>query len=48
VQTVMVNGRLLMRDRKMLTLDEPAVLAEAEKFAGLVRQAVGKPTPGRR
>ncbi len=42
VQTVMVNGRVLMRDRKMLTLDEPAVLAEARKFADLVRAAVGK------
>ena len=42
VRTVMVNGRVLMRDRKMLTLDEPAVLAEARKFADVVRVAVGK------
>jgi 5-methylthioadenosine/S-adenosylhomocysteine deaminase len=42
VRTVMVNGRVLMRDRKMLTLDEPAVLAEARKFAGAVRAAVGQ------
>ena len=42
VQTVIVNGRVLMRDRKMLTLDEPAVLAEARKFAMSVRAAVGK------
>ncbi len=42
VRTVMVNGRVLMRDRKMLTLDEPAVLAEARKFAEAVRTAVGK------
>ena len=42
VQTVIVNGRVLMRDRKMLTLDEPAVLAEARKFADSVRVAVGK------
>ena len=42
VRTVMVNGRLLMRDRKMLTLDEPAVLAEARKLAASVRAAVGK------
>ncbi len=41
VRTVMVNGRLLMRDRKMLTLDEPAVLAEARKLAASVRAAVG-------
>ena len=32
VRTVMVNGRVLMRDRKMLTLDEAAVLAEARKL----------------
>jgi 5-methylthioadenosine/S-adenosylhomocysteine deaminase len=42
VRTVMVNGRVLMRDRKMLTLDEPAVLAEARKFSESVRAAVGK------
>jgi 5-methylthioadenosine/S-adenosylhomocysteine deaminase len=42
VQSVMVNGRLLMRDREVLTLDAPAVLAEARKIAGAVRAAVGK------
>jgi len=42
VRTVMVNGRMLMRDRKMLTLDENAVLADAQKLAGAVRAAVGK------
>jgi 5-methylthioadenosine/S-adenosylhomocysteine deaminase len=43
VRTVMVNGRVLMRDRKMLTLDEAAILAEARTFAAAVRAAVGKP-----
>jgi 5-methylthioadenosine/S-adenosylhomocysteine deaminase len=42
VQTVTVNGRVLMRNRKMLTLDAPAILAEARKFAQSVRAAVGK------
>src|SRR5918994_835434 len=42
VRTVMVNGRVLMRDRKMLTLDESAVLADARTFANAVRAAVGK------
>ena len=42
VRTVMVNGRVLMRDRRMLTLDENAVLAEARRFADAVRTAVGK------
>ena len=40
VRTVMVNGRVLMRDRKMLTLDEPAVLAEARKLAERCAQRV--------
>ena len=43
VQTVVVNGRVLMRNRKMLTLDEAAVLADARKMAEAVRAAVGKP-----
>jgi 5-methylthioadenosine/S-adenosylhomocysteine deaminase len=42
VRTVIVNGRVVMRDRKVLTLDEPAVLAEARTFADAVRAAVGK------
>jgi 5-methylthioadenosine/S-adenosylhomocysteine deaminase len=40
VVTTIVNGRVLMRDRKVLTLDEPAVLREAEAFAVRVREAV--------
>ena len=42
VRTTIVNGRVVMRERKVLTLDEPAVLAEARKLASAVRQAVGK------
>jgi 5-methylthioadenosine/S-adenosylhomocysteine deaminase len=37
VRTTIVNGRVLMRDRRVLTLDEPAVLAEARKMAEPVR-----------
>jgi 5-methylthioadenosine/S-adenosylhomocysteine deaminase len=44
VRTVIVNGKVLMRDRKMLTLDETAILAEARKIANAVRAAVGKST----
>jgi 5-methylthioadenosine/S-adenosylhomocysteine deaminase len=40
VRTTIVNGRMLMRDRKMLTLDEAAVIAEARKWAEKVRAAV--------
>lgn len=40
VRTVVINGRVVMRDRKMLTLNETAVLAEARKMAESVRAAV--------
>jgi 5-methylthioadenosine/S-adenosylhomocysteine deaminase len=42
VRTTIVNGRVLMRDRKVLTLDEAAVLTEARRAADDVRAAVGK------
>jgi 5-methylthioadenosine/S-adenosylhomocysteine deaminase len=42
VRTTIVNGRVLMRDRKVLTLDEADVLGEARAFAGKVRAAVAK------
>jgi 5-methylthioadenosine/S-adenosylhomocysteine deaminase len=40
VRTTIVNGRVLMRDRKMLSLDEAAVIAEASAYAIKVREAV--------
>jgi 5-methylthioadenosine/S-adenosylhomocysteine deaminase len=40
VETTIVNGRILMRDRKVLTLDETRVLAEARAAADQVRKAV--------
>jgi 5-methylthioadenosine/S-adenosylhomocysteine deaminase len=42
VTTMIVNGRILMRDGKVLSLDETAVLREANEMAVKVRQAVGK------
>jgi 5-methylthioadenosine/S-adenosylhomocysteine deaminase len=42
VRTTIVNGKILMREGKVLTLNEPAVLAEARKLAAEVRQAVAK------
>jgi 5-methylthioadenosine/S-adenosylhomocysteine deaminase len=42
VRTSVVNGRVLMRDRKVLTLSEPDVLAEARALAANVKKAVGK------
>ena len=40
VRTVVVNGKVLMRDRRLTTLNEAAVLAEARKLAEAVRAAV--------
>ena len=42
VRTTIVNGRVLMRDRNVLTLDEAAILAEGRRLAVEVRGAVGK------
>jgi 5-methylthioadenosine/S-adenosylhomocysteine deaminase len=42
VRTTIVNGRVLMRDRNVLTLNEAAVLEEARGLAETVKQAVGR------
>ena len=42
VRTTIVNGRMLMRDGRVLTLDEAGVLAEAARYASVIRTAVGK------
>ncbi len=42
VTTTIVDGRVLMRDRKVLSLDETAVLREARAAADAVRAAVGR------
>ncbi len=40
VRTTVVHGKVLMRDRKMLTLDEAAILEEAKGWSEKVRAAV--------
>ena len=47
VRNTIVNGRVLMRDRKVLTLDEAAVVAEARSWADKVRAAVNLPATSR-
>jgi 5-methylthioadenosine/S-adenosylhomocysteine deaminase len=43
VQTTVVNGRVVMRNRKVLTLDESAVIGEAASWASKVTEAVRAP-----
>lgn len=45
VRTTIVNGKLLMRDRKVLTLDEKSVLADANAASARVREAVKPSAP---
>ncbi|HLH39436.1 MAG TPA: amidohydrolase [Bryobacteraceae bacterium] len=40
VSDVMVNGRAIVRDRKMLTLDEAAVLAKAAEYREKIRKSL--------
>jgi 5-methylthioadenosine/S-adenosylhomocysteine deaminase len=42
VKTTIVNGRVLMRDRKVLTLDRAAILRDATKWTATVNAAVGR------
>jgi 5-methylthioadenosine/S-adenosylhomocysteine deaminase len=41
VQNTIVNGRILMRDRQLKTLNRDAVIADANRLAARVRAAVG-------
>jgi 5-methylthioadenosine/S-adenosylhomocysteine deaminase len=42
VQTTIVNGKVLMKDRQVLTLNRAAVIANANRIAQKVRDAVGR------
>ncbi len=51
IESVMVDGRFLMRDRKVLTMDEAAIVAEADKVGKRIWKQVKEsgpvPIPGR-
>ena len=47
VRNTVVNGKVLMRDRNVLTLDVTAVIAEAQSWAAKVRAAVKPPATSR-
>ena len=40
VSDVIVNGKLLVRDRKTLTLDKSKIQAEAERYLGRIRKSI--------
>ena len=42
VRTTIVNGRILMRERQLTTLDRAAVIADANRLAARVREAVSR------
>jgi 5-methylthioadenosine/S-adenosylhomocysteine deaminase len=42
VRTTIVNGVVLMKNRQVRTLDRAAVIADANRFAQKVRDAVGR------
>ena len=41
VQTVIIGGRVVMRDRKLLTIDEPRVLEKAREYGKSVKASLG-------
>jgi len=41
VETVVIGGRVVMRDRKLLTLDEPSILEKARQFGESVKTSLG-------
>ncbi|MGE0865817.1 MAG: amidohydrolase family protein [Vicinamibacterales bacterium] len=51
IESVMIDGQFVMRDRKVLTMDEPAIIAEADRVGRRIWSQVKKagpiPIPGR-
>jgi len=45
VQTVIINGKIVMRDRKLLTLDEPIIKKDASVFRERIIKSLN-PAPG--
>jgi len=41
VETVMIGGRLVLRDHQLLTVDEPAALAKAREYKKSVAASLG-------
>ena len=41
VDTVVIGGRVVMRERKLLTIDEPAVIEKAREYGAAVKKSLG-------
>ena len=41
VETVIIGGRVVTRDRKLLTIDEPTVLDKAREYGESVQKSLG-------
>ncbi len=41
VETVVIGGRIVMRDHKLLTLDEPQILEKAREYQKSVSASLG-------
>ena len=41
VETVVIGGKVVMRDRKLLTLDEPKILEKAREYGKSVKTSLG-------
>ena len=40
VETVVIGGRIIMRDKKLLTLNEPEILAKAREYGKKVEASL--------
>jgi 5-methylthioadenosine/S-adenosylhomocysteine deaminase len=43
VETVVIGGRLVMRDRKLLTVDEEQAIARARQYKDTISQSLAMP-----
>ena len=41
VETVVIGGRVVMREHKLLTIDEPRVLEKAREYGKSVKRSLG-------
>ncbi|HXN18008.1 MAG TPA: amidohydrolase [Candidatus Binatus sp.] len=45
VRTVVIAGKIVMKDRQMLTLDEKEILAKAQEYKAKIAASLAAPTP---